>query len=89
MEGVHYKNYHGKCRMSRGIVRQLNMLLHAIVEWLLVAVGIMLAVIALRGIDVAGARYGVTAIGLLLSIAGLFFRFRRIRLYSTRKRKQE
>ncbi len=63
------------------------MLFHATVEWLLVVVGVVLAVIALRGIDVPAARYGVTAVGVLLSGSGFYFRFRRIRLYGTGTRK--
>ncbi|PIE57589.1 MAG: hypothetical protein CSA33_07675 [Desulfobulbus propionicus] len=63
-------------------IHSINMLVHAILEWLLVAAGLGLIFLALRAIDVSVVRYAVTGIGVLLSAGGVVFRFRRLRRYT-------
>jgi len=54
-------------------------LFHVITDWLLIILGVLLIIVASRAIDVVVIRYGIIAVGALLSCSGLWFRFRRVR----------
>ena len=48
-------------------------------DWLLVIMGLLLVVIALKSIDVQVARYVVIGGGVLLSGIGFWYRYRRLK----------
>jgi hypothetical protein len=48
-------------------------------DWLLIVMGVLLAVIALRSIDVLVAQYVVISGGVLLSGIGFWYRYRRLK----------
>ncbi len=48
-------------------------------DWLLIVMGLLLVVIALRSIDVLMARYVVISAGVLLCAMGFWYRYRRLK----------
>ncbi|MCI5209591.1 MAG: hypothetical protein D3910_12555 [Candidatus Electrothrix sp. ATG2] len=61
------------------IGRKISHAIAVATDWLLIGMGILLALIALVKIDVQLARYVVIAGGLVLSSFGFWFRWRRLR----------
>ncbi len=58
--------------------------LSIVTDWLLIIIGLLLVLIAVRSIDVQVARYVVISGGVLLSGFGFWYRFRRLRKLKTR-----
>jgi uncharacterized membrane protein len=52
-----------------------------VTDWLLIVMGLLLVVIALKSIDVQVAEYVVIGGGVLLSGIGFWYRFRRLKRY--------
>ena len=48
-------------------------------DWLLIVMGVLLILIALKSIDVQVARYVVIGGGVLLSCIGFWYRYRRLK----------
>lgn len=48
-------------------------------DWLLIVLGVLLVLIALKSIDVPAARYVVICGGILLSGLGFWYRYRRLK----------
>jgi len=52
-------------------------------DWLLIVMGVLLVLIALKSIDVQIARYVVICGGVLLSVIGFWYRYRRLKRNSS------
>ncbi len=61
------------------ISRKITSVLAIVTDWLLIVLGVLLILIALKSIDVPAARYVVICGGLLLSGLGLWYRHRRLK----------
>lgn len=61
------------------VTRQLVMVFHVITDWLLIVLGLLMIVVALRAVDVPVARYVVIGCGIVLCSVGFWFRRKRTR----------
>ena len=71
------------------IGQNINNGLSIITDWLLIIMGILLVLIAMRSIDVRIAQYVVISGGVLLTGFGFWYRFRRLRKQKKRKSGQD
>jgi len=60
-------------------VRKISNTLAIATDWVLIVMGVLLIVIALWRIDVPVARYVVISGGVILSVIGSWYRYRRLR----------
>ncbi len=59
--------------------RKIGYIFAVATDWLLIAMGVLLILIALKSIDVAAARYVVIGGGVVLSCIGFRYRYRRLK----------
>lgn len=59
--------------------RQLVIVFHVVTDWLLIVLGLLMIVVAMRAVDVPVARYVVIGCGLVLCSVGFWFRRKRTR----------
>ena len=60
-------------------VRKISSILAVVTDWLLIVMGVLLIVIALWRIDVSVARYVVISGGMILTVMGGWYRYRRLK----------
>lgn len=66
--------------------RKLSNAVAVVTDWLLIVMGLLLIIIALKSIDVLLARYVVISGGVLLTGIGFWYRYRRLKRQKSRDR---